>query len=470
MNLIFDNCFVKKIKVLIFSFSLIIFLNILAFFWWFWFIFSFFCFFLLVVYYSKGLRNISNIHLVALGLMMLHAFPSIFLILQGEINLEDQGRLILFSSIVVGLVGYFFGSFFLKKSFNFPKSINLNLSKRLNYLFWLVYKYRYIVAAIAITLVYFLGSTPMSMSYSESIQYRMETPGAVQYLNALIPSIFSVLMITMLVIVGDMKRIGRLSFLSILLIGIVFLEIIGGHRMWIISLLACLIINFQSRLNNKYILIIAVTFIFLSFVISGGVRFARSGGSFTKNLNNFYDYFLNVGEMDFNSLVWGWSDFIVPFSTFIDVIKNVPEEIGFKFLLPFEDFSLFIPTIIYPNRPLPIAEWYVKNFKPEVYARGGGRTFFTIGTGYVFAGHIGVFLYLFLFGVLFELIRKFLKGVGSPVNIFLYSYFFSNLFSFARGGEFFVFIKKIIIDFLIPLLLLSLFVIFLDFFRIKKKK
>ena len=218
------------------------------------------------------------------------------------------------------------------------------------------------------------------------------------------------------------------------------------------------------------IVIIILLFV-MTFILSGGVRAARGGGSFTVNFKNFYEYFLNVKNINFTNLMWGWSDFTVPFSTYITLVKNIPQNINFDYSAPIKDFSLLIPTVIYHGRPLPVAQWYVKTFEPEIFTRGGGLTFYAIGFGYLFAGLIGVFIYLFLFGALFEWLNKLFRMVGDTAGVFLYSYFFINLFSFVRSGEFFAFIKTaLIMYFLIPLFLLFLFVLILDSLNLKKNQ
>ena len=87
--------------------------------------------------------------------------------------------------------------------------------------------------------------------------------------------------------------------------------------------------------------------------------------------------------------------------------------------------------------------------------------FYVIGFGYLFAGPIGVLIHLFLFGLLFEALNKLFRKAG-VAGLFLYSYFFASLFSFARADGFFVFIKNsLILYFLVPLALLSVFIVLL---------
>ena len=473
MNNLFNEIknFVKNHRILFIFLVLSLFCGIISQYWQFWLIFGIVLYLILIFYFSNEFKNIFNIHIVALSLIVLYAIPSTILILRGEIPLDNDESLMLFSSISIGVIGYTFGSLFLKKLFSFEKKENTQLSKKLNALFWLAYKYRYILAFISGLVILYWGLMPMSMSYKESVVYRMETPGVIQYFSSLIPLVFSVLIVAMISIIGDAKKYKKLSWLSYLLITLVILSIIAGHRIWIIALFACLMLVFQPYLKRRHMLIIVILAFFMVFVISGGVRAARGGESIEENLKNFYEYFVNIKNMNLTDLMWGWSDFTVPFSTFITLVKNIPQNINFDYSAPIKDFSLLIPTIIYPERPLPYNQWYVKTFEPEIFKRGGGRTFYVIGFGYLFAGPVGVFIHLFLFGVLFEWLRKFFKMIGNAAGLFFYSYFFIALFSFVRGLGIASFIKNsLILNFLIPIFLLFFFVLFLNSLRPKKYK
>lgn len=454
-NIFIINNYKTFIILLIFSFLV----GIVSLCWQFWLIFGIVLYIILIIYFSKEFRDLLNIHVAALSLIILYAVPSTILILRGEIPLDNEERLILFSAISISLIGYTFGVLFLKKLLSFEKKGNTKLSKKLNMLFWLAYKYRYILAFISGIVLFRYGFTSMSMSYAESITYRMETPGVIQYFNSLIPAVFSVLTVAMISMIGDVNKYKKLSWLTYLLIILVILSIVAGHRAWIIALFACLMLTFQPYLKRRHILLIIILAFFVTFIISGGVRYARSGATFTENLKNFYEYFLNIKNISFTGVMWGFSDFTGPFSNFITLVKNVPQNIPFDYSLPIKDFSLLIPTIIYPERPLPIGKWFAKTFHPELFNIGATTGFYTLGFGYLFAGPIGVFMQLFLFGCLFEWLNKFFRMIGKTAGLFLYSYFFIALFAFVNGEGIMVFIKNsLIVYFLIPLFLLFLFV------------
>jgi len=438
--------------------------------WKFWLICEILLFFVLVISFSNGLRDLLNIHSVAISLIFLYSLPSTISILQGKIVLMENELLMLFSSLFIGFAGYTLGALYFKRLFISENKYNARFSQKINSLFWLAYKYRYVLVLILCIVLFHWGFMIRGMSYRESILYRMETQGTMQYIKLLIPTVFSALMIAMITIIGDLKKNKKLSLLSYLLIILVVLSIIGGHRIWIIGLFICLLLSFQSYLKRRHMILIIISVIFMSIILSGGIRYARVGYSFLENIKRFYNYFSDVAkQMTFRDLMWEWSIFNTPFSTFITLIENIPKNISFDYSAYVKDLSLLVPTVIYRNRPLPYNQWYVSVFNPELFQIGGGKTFFVVGFGHLFAGRLGVLIHLFLFGFLFDGIYKYFKKIGGAAGLFLYSYFFIQLFNFAVGYGFIAFIKtSIIMNFIIPISLLFLFILILDLVNPRK--
>lgn len=431
--------------------------------WQFWLLFDVFLVILLIMFFSKQLRNIFNIHSVVVSLIVLYALPSIISILLGEIAMSDEECLTLFSTFGAGFIGYAFGVLFFRRLFPFRKRKIGSLPKKINALFWITYKHRYMLTILICIMLACRGFLPRGMSYRESVAYRAETSGVIRYFNALLPTIFSALMIAMVSITGDLSKRKRLSWLSYTLIVLVALSIMGGHRIWIIAIFTCLMMSFQPYLKRRHMLCIVVTAFFATFIISGTIRYARRGETFSENAKNFHKYFANMKDKSFKDLMWRWTAFTTPFSTYLTLIENIPENVDFDYFAYVKDASFLIPTVLYPNRPLPHNVWYVKTFEPDLFRRGAGKTFFVLGFGYLFAGVIGVFVHLFLFGILFEWLHRFFETLGTAVSLFLYSYFFIQLLKFVVGYGFMVFIKNsLVLDWFIPIFSLFLFALIWD--------
>jgi hypothetical protein len=427
--------------------------------WHFWLLLDILLATLIIMHFSKQLRNIFNIHSIVVSLIVLYALPSSILVLQGKISMSDDEIRTLFSAIGAGLIGYAFGVWLFKILFGYERKKNTScaVSKKVNALFWMTYKHRFCLTLLACAVLYAKGFMPRGMSYRESVAYRAATPGIVLYFDSLILAALSTLMISMVSIVGDVKKHKKLTLLSYFLVTLVGLSIIGGHRIWIIALFACLMIPFQPYLKRRHLLCIVVAIVLTTFLLSEMVSYARSGETLSENMQNFYGYFTYARNRPPLDSMRKWRVFTTPFSTFITIIKNLPQNIDFDYSAYFKDASLLIPTVMYPDRPLPPNKWYVKTFEPELFQRGAGKTFYVLGFGYLFAGLAGVFIHLCLFGFFFEWLNRFFKTIGAAAGLFLYCYFFMQMLRFVVGSGFVVFIKcSLILGFFIPIFLLFL--------------
>jgi len=99
------------------------------------------------------------------------------------------------------------------------------------------------------------------------------------------------------------------------------------------------------------------------------------------------------------------------------------------------DLFSFIPRFIFPTRPDNLPVTFIKLFYPQVHAAGGGYGFFIIQEGYWAFGKIGVFIYMFIYGILIKTIYSSLLKNPSPMIIIIYSYIFTYLVIYStRSG------------------------------------
>lgn len=66
------------------------------------------------------------------------------------------------------------------------------------------------------------------------------------------------------------------------------------------------------------------------------------------------------------------------------------------------DLLVWVPRLLYPNRPLPTSEQFVETFYPGVRDLGGGYGFFILQEGYWAFGVAGAFVFMFAFGWLLD--------------------------------------------------------------------
>lgn len=92
------------------------------------------------------------------------------------------------------------------------------------------------------------------------------------------------------------------------------------------------------------------------------------------------------------------------------------------------DVLVWIPRLIYPNRPLPISEQFVEVFYPGVRDMGGGYGFFIIQEGYWAFGVFGAFIFMAFFGWIVDgLYRQVLKFQQYDLVLFLYAAVYADV-------------------------------------------
>ena len=135
--------------------------------------------------------------------------------------------------------------------------------------------------------------------------------------------------------------------------------------------------------------------------------------------------------------VRGWSDFSLTYSNELLTATNLHRHIqgmllgethynyGYSLVT---DLLVWIPRLLYPNRPLPTSEQFVEVFYPGVRDIGGGYGFFILQEGYWAFGIFGAFLFMAVFGWIIDgLYRLVLRFQKYDVVVFLYAAVYSDL-------------------------------------------
>jgi len=118
----------------------------------------------------------------------------------------------------------------------------------------------------------------------------------------------------------------------------------------------------------------------------------------------------DLGHGLFYTLTTG--EFVVPFETMPQMVRSVGTEISPQWGRSFAASTLFfIPHAIFPERPLPLANWYMKEFYGgETYGLNEGRQFFFLTEGYLNFGPVGVALLAMAWGVLWRAVREYVTA------------------------------------------------------------
>lgn len=91
-----------------------------------------------------------------------------------------------------------------------------------------------------------------------------------------------------------------------------------------------------------------------------------------------------------------------------------------------DDLAVFVPRLMFPNRPLPLSEKFVEEFYPGIREQGMGYGLYFLQDGYWAFGLPGVLLSMFIFSwVLSRIYCHILPSLNSdfPVLVYAFTYF-----------------------------------------------
>jgi hypothetical protein len=102
-------------------------------------------------------------------------------------------------------------------------------------------------------------------------------------------------------------------------------------------------------------------------------------------------------------------EFVVPFETLPQMIRSVGSEIPPQMGLTYvKDAMLWIPSVLFPDRPPTLTHWYMETFYGEGHGLNIGRSFFFLSEGYLNFGVLGVFATMLAWGVFLGIVRSYL--------------------------------------------------------------
>ena len=241
--------------------------------------------------------------------------------------------------------------------------------------------------------------------------------------------------------------------------------VLSGFRGHLITILLPFLFFYHYQIKRydltPFRVLASVFFGFLGYTAINLLAVLRSTSSIKEMGDIIYNLFINR-SLIFNSLAYsGELTTSVNLMRLMLGIEN--GEVDFTYGLSFiNEILVFIPLLIYPNRPKSISEEFVISFHPEIYEIGGGLGQFCLLEGYWAFGNVGVFFTSVIFAYLLtKFYSKILPYFAiSPVFIVLYSQVFnSTVVSVVRGG-YIGSIKASIISSIVILLLIKFAKIF----------
>lgn len=245
------------------------------------------------------------------------------------------------------------------------------------------------------------------------------------------------------------KKVKPLNFIPIIILGVYFLASGGRSVLLYIVLFILVFINYCYKLIPfKRVLIIFSIGMFLMIAI-GHLRAANS-------ISGMIDILTNPNN-NYLFKIQSSGEFSNTAGTFLNIVEAINNHLmsfnfGYTYIV---DLLVFIPVFLYPNRPLPWSEQYMKIFYPAA-ATGTGHGWYILNDGYMSFGILGIAIELFLFGMLLACIYKvFVRNSHSALMKCLYSVLLAYILLSIRTGVA-ASIKNYLIE-VFPLILLYIF-------------
>jgi hypothetical protein len=160
---------------------------------------------------------------------------------------------------------------------------------------------------------------------------------------------------------------------------------------------------------------------FLALNIVGYLRTSnyQSLGDFWTTSASAYQESSSARGRMFYTLTIG--EFVVPFETLPQMIRSVGSEIQPQLGLTYiKDVMLWVPTVLFPDRPPTLTHWYMETFYGEGHGLNIGRSFFFLSEGYLNFGILGVFATMLVWGVFLGVVHFYLRAAhGAPGAVLL---------------------------------------------------
>lgn len=242
----------------------------------------------------------------------------------------------------------------------------------------------------------------------------------------------------------------------VVLIGLSVLLFIVGRRRYLFTLIFTLLIYHHyviRRFSVRQVALFgAIGFLLMS--VGGVLRGIPIGDFLTAQT------WIDIQQMPLSDLFYaitGTGEFSTTWLHFPEMMEKIANmELDYLFGLSYLQTPLiFVPRILYPNRPLVLSEWYVSTYYSDIATEGGGMGFFFLGEAYLNFGVAGIFLLMFVAGILYRTAYIYLKIHYDPRVVLIYAAFISRIPSALRVD--FASISKEFVELTLLILLLIFF-------------
>lgn len=234
------------------------------------------------------------------------------------------------------------------------------------------------------------------------------------------------------------RRFADFVFFAFALGVVIVIQLLTGNRSMILymGLVVMIFVNFAiTRLRLSFLL----PFGFAAFIAMNLIGLMR-----TSNYENYGEFI----EKSASSAVLASSDdphglfytltvgeFVVPFETLPQMIRTVGVSrapwLGWSYL---RAPSFAIPSVIFPDRSLPLANWYMQEFYGGGFLLNEGRQFFFMAEAYLNFLFVGVFFLALFWGVFWGGVHQWLKrSEYNPAVVLIYALAVGYIFRCVAG-------------------------------------
>jgi len=233
------------------------------------------------------------------------------------------------------------------------------------------------------------------------------------------------------------KKIDLLLF-ALALSLVILIQLILGARDMVLYIGLTVLLYWHTAIrpiSTKFIVGVAVV-LFFGLNVLGVLRSSKYtdlADVWTKTADSYNEP--EVSGNLFYTLTTG--EFVVPFETLPQMMESVGTQIPPQFGLTYLKMPLFwIPAAVFPNRPLPLSNWYMEKFYGGGYGLNEGRQFFFTSEGYLNFGPFGVLGTMLFWGFFLGAVDRYRQlAQGEPGALMLYALTVAFIFRGIAGDS-----------------------------------
>jgi hypothetical protein len=220
------------------------------------------------------------------------------------------------------------------------------------------------------------------------------------------------------------RRLDALLF-ALALAATLGMQLLQGNRSVLVyvGIVVLVFVHYAVKPLRWYVLGPLAITVFLALNLVGLMR-----GSDYESFDDLYERSAGVAERSghgednmFYTLTIG--EFVVPFETLPQMVRTVGiSDTPWYGVSVLRTPLYLIPGAIFPDRPLPLANWYMRRFYGGGYGLNEGRAFFFLAEGYLNFMFAGVVLVALLGGFGWGALHRWmLSNAGNPFVVMIYA-------------------------------------------------